>query len=187
MRNAQPSSVPSSELACRFNLPGSTTQETPLYRREDDEFQKSDPEAWELTHALIQDAHCYGLEEEDNAELFASGADCTYRAPIGERAFRKAALNPPVPWTGELRVEGAGAGDGSAGWWRTYFHDLIENRRLADDVLLSSVRLKTGDKRSIIVGRFKLNEQDQHVISAMNAARAWVSKQNRYQLRPRIA
>lgn len=186
MRNLQPTSTPSSERACRFNLPGSTTQETSLYRREDDQFQESDPEAWELTHALIQDAHDFGLEEEDNAEVFASCPDCTYRAPIGERAFRKAALNPPVPWTGELRVEGAGAGDGSAGWWRTYFHDLVEDQRPADDVLLSSVRLKTANKRSIVVGRFRLSEQDRHIVSAMNAARVWVKRQNRYQLRPRI-
>lgn len=172
------------DKACRFNYPGSTTLETLTYRMQDDQLQDRDPGAWELTHALIQDAHDYGLSEEENAELVESCPDCFYRAPIGKRAFKKAALNPPVPWTGELRVEETGAGDDRGGWWRTYFHDLLIKESLADEVLLSSVCLKTAGKAGVVVGRFKMNQQDKDIVAAMHSARKWVARHNSYQIRP---
>lgn len=184
MANSQTVSTMRNEFSCRFNQPGATTVETSLFDVEDREFRESDAEAWELTHALIQDAHERGLEESENAENFEYCPDCIYRAPVGDRAAKKASLNPPVPWTGELRVEETGSGDGRGGWWRTYFHDLDENDRAADEVLLSSVRLKTAEKKSAFVGRFRMSQQDRDILNAMNVARKWAKRQNRYELRP---
>lgn len=172
------------EFRCRFNQPGATTIETSQFELEDSDFRQSDASAWELTHALIQDAHERGLEESENADNFEYCPDCTYRAPIGDRVAKKASLNTPIPWTGELRVEKTGSGDGRGGWWRTYFHDLVKNGQPADEVLLSSVRLKTAEKKSAVVGRFRMSQQDRDILDAMRAARKWAKQQNRYELRP---
>ncbi|OHO81437.1 hypothetical protein HMPREF2736_06570 [Corynebacterium sp. HMSC036E10] len=187
MSDSQSNLVLDNERACRFNLPGCTTLQTPLHKAEDEKLYEHDPAAWELTHALIQDAHDYGLDEEDNAELYDSCPECSYRAPMGKRAFRKAGRGNPVPWTGELRVEESGAGDDCGGWWRIYFHDLLRGEILADEVLLSAVRLKRRDRRSAAVGRFMMNQQDRDVLDAIDSARRWERQQRSYQLRSRTA
>ena len=185
MSNFRPVLIPQNDFACRFNFPGSSTLQTRLHEKEDGRLQESDPSAWELTRALIQDAFEYGLDQDDNAELYDSCPDCPYRAPVGDRAIRKAGRGKPFPWVGELRVEGVGAGDGQGGWWRTYFHDLIRGGQLADDVLLTAVRLKTPEKRFTVVGPFKMNQQDRDVLDAIDTARRWEKSQSRYRLRAR--
>lgn len=171
---------------CRFNRPGACLERTAKFEGEDERFKGTDPLAWEHMHALMLDACEDGLPLSDNAESGRAGSAGSYRAPIGRRAFKRSRRGGHVPWVGELRVESASSADGGRGLWRAYFHDLIDSDdgRKTDHVLMSSVREK-GVRKSIRVtfGADGLNEQDRHIVDAIDSARRWVNSKPLYELR----
>lgn len=175
-----------SDRECRFNRPGANLERTGRFEGEDELFKDADRLAWELMCALIIEACEGGLPLSENAESASVGSTGSYRAPIGQRAFKRARRGGPVPWVGELRVESANSADGGLRLWRAYFHDLIdsEDGRKTDHVLLSSVRAK-GSRKSIggTLGADGLNEQDRHIVDAIDSARKWVNGKPLYELR----
>lgn len=175
-----------SDYECRFNRPGAHLERTAKFEVEDEHFRSIDPLTREHMHALLLDACGNGLSLDENAERLGAGSAGTYRAPIGRRAFRRSLRGGHVPWVGELRVQSANSIDGGGGLWRAYFHDLIGSKdgRETDHVLLSSVRAKkSGKPIRIPLGPNGLNEQDQHIVEAIDAARRWARDEPSYELR----
>lgn len=175
----------SSDFECRFNRPGAIVEKTPRFSGEDAELKASDPSAWEHLQALIIEAREEGLSIEENADL-PGGRGGSYRAPIGDRAFKKARRNGHVPWVGEFRLEPANSMNGEGRLWRAYFHDLTtaDGGAETDSVLMSSLRAKRvgGAVRPFIHG-VALSEQDRHILDAIDEARRWVRDNPYFRLR----
>ena len=175
-----------SDHECRFNRPGAHLERTAKFEGEDKRFKDADPLTWEHMHALMLDACEYGLPLSENAESASAGSPGSYRAPIGRRAFRRSRRGGYVPWVGELRLESASSVDNGGELWRAYFHDLVdgEGGQETDHVLMSSVRAKKSRKSiGVPIGSDGLNEQDRHIVDAIDAARRWVNGNPSYELR----
>lgn len=157
---------------CRFHRPGAILHSTKRYEGELRDFYKEDEDAAELYEALVRDARELGLHRTDNAELASNTA--THRAPVGLRAFRR--LRPgatPIPWMGELLVDGSDAVDGQGTFWRGYFSDLRKKGEPdleIDDVLMASLQSKSGAPPS---RRVTFNVQDTHMTQAGDAVKRW--------------
>ena len=175
-----------SDHECRFNRPGACLERTTKFEGEDEHFKDADPLTWEHMHALMLDACEHGLPLSENVERARAGSAGSYRAPIGRRAFERSRRGGHVPWVGELRLESANSADGGGRLWRAYFHDLVdgEDGRETDHVLMSSVRAKKPRKSiRVPLGPDGLNEQDRHIVDAIDAARRWANGKPLYELR----
>ena len=175
-----------SEFKCRFNEPGASVSMTEKYENEVEELRLTEASTWEHLQALLLEAEEEGLPEASNAALESSGGNCTYRAPVGKRAMRRMRHWKSLPWVGEFRLDSVISVNGGGKLWRAYFHDLVEVSSLqtSDVVLMSSVQAKrvpTGGRR--MGGGVTFNEQDVHIVNAVDAARVWIKQQNQYELR----
>ncbi|MCQ4618357.1 hypothetical protein KBX10_04625 [Corynebacterium sp. CCUG 59401] len=175
-----------SEFRCRFNRPGACVLATERYVGELEELRAKEASTWELLQALLLEAQENGLPEAQNAETNPSSRKCTYRAPVGERAMKKLRKWGDPPWVGELRLDSATSFNGSKSFWRAYFHDLVERSTgvFSDDVLMSSVVAKGATQTSKKFRRgFNVNQQDGHIVKAVDSARNWISRNGQYELR----
>lgn len=166
--------------SCRFHTPGAVTHNTKLYETLLEEFFRLDEYAAELYEAILKNAIQEGLPVNDNSEIDdCQSGNRTHRAPVGKRAFRARRVDP-IPWLGEIRVDGSDAVDGIGPFWRGYFTDLRDPKApdtQIDDVLLASIMHK-GGKDGI-----KKKEQNRHITTAGDAIRRWCRDKKRFTFR----